>query len=199
MLRFYHTSVAGGNVISRGGSWAAYDEADLDGTDGEAGTRTLYLAPAQTALTDAIASHSADDVLNIRVDHPVFDHAGYSIILINSEKFQITGGFGTRELSVVAGYDSTTAAEHSAEDAVYCCYDYQGITIGRTGDQASWLTFAAGASGGSFTSSLSPSNIDHDGSYTFRRKVTVPASTTKQRNQSATPTISFTAIEAEKS
>ncbi|KKK64760.1 hypothetical protein LCGC14_2980970, partial [marine sediment metagenome] len=162
MLRLYHTAAAGGNILSRAGSWGAFDEAIVDGTSGESERRKLYLAPAQTALTDAIVAHSAGDIIEIRIDHPVFDSAGYPIIIIGTEKFLVIdgGGHGTRQLRVEAGRDSTTAVAHAAAAAVIQCYDYTGISIGRTGDNASRLTFSATESG-SYASSLARANIDH--------------------------------------
>ena len=200
MLRIYHTSVAGANVFSRDGSFEAADEAEGDGTAGEALQRQIFLAPAQTALTDAMLVSSVGAIEQIRVDHPIFDDAAYRILVIGSEKVKIiaSGGLGTRDTTVERGYDGTTAAAHAAAASVINCYNYSSIVISRTGAQASLLTFApdSGGSPGSFTSSLSPSAINYNASLTFWRKITIPASTTRARIVTALPSLAFTAVEA---
>lgn len=201
MLRLYHTAVNGANALSYNGTWDAFDLAELDGTNGDTDERKLFLAPAQSVLTLAMAESTAGAIEVIRIDHPVFLSPSHRLLVIGSEKLRIveSGGFGERNLTVERGYDSTTAASHNIGDAVINCYNYQGITIGRTGANASRLTFAPDVAGspGSYVASLSPATIAYNSSsYTFWRKVTVAAATSKARDMGALATISCLAKEA---
>lgn len=200
MLRLYHTAVSGANALSYNGTWDAFDLAELDGTNGGSDERKLFLAPARSVLTLALAASTAGAIEVIRIDHPVFISPSHRLLVVGAEKLRIieSGGFGERDLTVERGYDSTTAAAHNLGDAVINCYNYQGITLGRTGANASRLTLAPDVAGspGSYAASLSPANIAYDGSSALWRKITVAAATAKTRDLAALPSISCSAVEA---
>jgi len=196
MLRIYHTAVAGGNVLSVEGVFSAPDESNYEGRSGETVAKKLFIAPAQTTLVTGINSSAVDLV----IAHPIFFNTKYRKIIIDSEVMTIIAGFGTTLLTVTRG---DSPASHAADAAIYAAYTYDSITLAASDesgdDESGWLTYApdSGGSPGSYVSSLSPTSMTDptSDSYTFWRKIIVPASTAATRNATLRHKLTYNATE----
>ena len=174
------------SLISVEGSLAnPDDEANLDGDAGDTAVKALWAAVIQSTLTAGIDAA----VTTVVVDHTRFKYTDQPVIKIGTELLYITAGFGTTSLTVVRGWNGTTAATHALGDRVYMAYDADGVYVTCrdneqvvTGDESSWVTYClddgAGNPDGSYSSELSLGNINwNEPSVAFHRKAIVPAST----------------------
>jgi len=102
------------------------DESNLSGTNGQVAEAPLWVAPEQTKLDGGID----DTQTAITLVAARFADTDYSVIIFpTGEKALITGGHGTKNLTVIRGWDGTTPAAHSDGDAVIAAYNFSDITI----------------------------------------------------------------------
>lgn len=180
MLRVWESAITDANLVSQEGAHIQPDEDDFDGTSGEAKEKKLVLAPAQTTLAVGISA----TIEEITVSAPVFDDPNHPVKIIDDEKVFVTGGWGTNKYTVIRHWNGTTPTTHSSGAKIYDCYIYEEINIQASGDETGWFLYAPDVSGspGTYVSSLSPSNFTNPktDTYTFWRKITVPANQAAQ-------------------
>jgi len=184
MLLMWEGSITDANLLSRGGIHTQDDEDDYNGSAGEAKEKKLVLAPTQTTLAVGIDA----SITTITVNAPVFDDTNHPVKIIDDEKVYVTGGWGTNKYTVIRHWDGTTPTSHSSGAKIYDCYTYEDINIQASdesgSDETGWFAYAPDVSGspGTYVSSLSPSDFTNPktDSYTFWRRITVPASQAAQ-------------------
>lgn len=166
------------------------DEADLNGDDGDEAVKALWAAVIQTTLAAGIN----DSVTTITVTAAVFKYTDEPVLKCGTELIYVTAGFGTTSLTVVRGWNNTTAASHSLADPIYMAYNVTGVAVVCrdneqvvTGDEASWVDYCLddglGSPDGSYSAELSLGDIVYTSSVAFHRRVTVPADTDAQSKQ----------------
>lgn len=161
------------------------DESDLDGDAGDSAVKKMYCAAVQTTLNGGI-----DDVVtSVVITAAVFKFADCPVIKIDNEQMRVTAGLSPAglTLTVTRGWNNTTPAAHLTGARVYMAYNGQNVTVSCrdneqviTGDESSRVTYCtdvAGSPSGSYAASLNMGSIAYNGSVTFHRKVTIPAST----------------------
>lgn len=167
------------------------DETDIDGDTGEEREKQLWAAVAQTTLNGGID----DSTTTVVVTAAVFRWADARVIKVDDELMMVTAGYspaGT-SLTVVRGWNNTTAASHLTGAAVRLAYDCTDLEISCrdneqvvTGDESTWVEYCAdnaGAPDENWAATLDLGDLDYDESVTFWRRVTVPAETSAQSKQ----------------
>lgn len=164
--------VAGGSVL---------DEDTYNGTSGEAKEAQLWLANEVSWLDGGIDA----SVTSIAIDPAAFTND--DVILIDSEQMRVVSGGGTVSLTVQRAYNGTSAATHTDGTIVYAAYDFNTVVITPTDssgtDESTWVRLATtqvGLSSAVDGAALSVGTKACATSYTFWRRITVPAATAVQ-------------------
>ncbi len=149
-------------------------QSNVNGNTGEVKTGEFYLAMAQAALAAAIN----DSVTTLTFKSPLLITASYPVIIRGTEKMLVTAGFGTDEVTVVRGYNGTTAAAHDEDDIAYAAYkainvSVTAVDLDLTTDESGWLKVRHHGTG-SYESPHAVEDIDYDDVIHLDYQVTVP-------------------------
>lgn len=174
-------------------------ESALDGDAGETATASLWIAIEQTTLSGSINS----SVTTVVLAEARFADTALPVIVIGTEKMLITAGFGTTSLTVVRGWDGTTAASHTTGAQVISAYDAAAdaaITAEDNygTDETGWMDYCgdtAGSPDESYADPYALGAIAYDESLRIHRRLVVPASTDPASKSDLLHTISATLSE----
>jgi len=162
------------------------DETDLNGDDGDEAVKALWCAVIQSQLAAGIN----DVVTELEVDNAYFRFTDLPVIKIDDELMYVTAGLSpaSTTLTVIRGWNSTTAATHLIDARVYMAYNVENVVVVCrdneqvvTGDESSYVTYCLddglGDPDGSYSAELALGDIDYDESVAFHRKVVIPEDT----------------------
>ncbi len=162
------------------------EETNLDGDAGETAIAPLWCGAVQSKLTAGINAVQT----SIEVDSAYFRFTDQPVIKIGTELLYVTAGLSPASvnLTVIRGWNLTTAAIHSLGDRVYMAYNGESLIVSCrdneqvvTGDESTWVYYSLDDGGGSPTGSWvleqALGNILMAGKVAFHRRLIVPALT----------------------
>lgn len=163
------------------------EEDDLNGDDGETGViKALWCAVVQTTLAAAVSDAVTT---TITLTAAVFKWTDCPVIKIDSELMYVSAGLSPAgvTLTVIRGWNGTTAAAHSSGARVYMAYNAANLSVtcrdnetAVTGDNSASVTYCLddgnGDPDGNWQDTLTlGASLAYNSSIAFHRRKTVAA------------------------